>query len=58
MAKFKIGDHITPIYKNRGFERTVIYDIDDRFYYCHIPCGKVTIPIRAEVNYQLNPETK
>lgn len=58
MPKFKIGDHITAIYKNRGFERVVIYDIDDKYYYCYIPCGRATIPIKAEVNYQLNPETK
>lgn len=51
--KFKIGDTLFPVNGYRGIENMTVTRIDDKNYYLKIPCGKVILPINAQVNYQL-----
>lgn len=65
MAKFKKGDVIECVVPGRGFERATVLDIitstekrtrGKKLYYLKIVCGTATIPIGAEVNYELVKE--
>ena len=50
--KFKVGQTIGAIDSFCGFEKATIYRIDDKYYYCKIMNGTVTIPIASvESNY-------
>ncbi len=60
--KFKIGDTIEAIEKGRGFEEATVLNIftetkgknkGKEMYLLKIICGKATVPVSAEVNYQL-----
>ena len=62
MCKFKKGDRITAINKGRGFdEATVLKTFTStekptngkEMYLLKIMCGTATIPVSAEINYQL-----
>lgn len=53
--KFKIGDTISPLPYMVGFDNITIFNIDKKFYHCHITNGYVTIPIyTVENNYELS----
>ena len=60
--RFKKGDTIETIERGRGFEKAVVLDTfiseekrtkGKEMYLLKIMCGTATIPIGAEVNYQL-----
>ena len=51
--KFNIGDILVPKMDIPGFNELTIHHIDDKFYYCKIINGSVSIPIKTiENNYQ------
>ena len=61
-GKFKVGGRITAIDKGRGFDEAVVLDTfiseekrtkGKEMYLLKIMCGTATIPIGADVNYQL-----
>ena len=52
--KFSIGDNIGPKPLMQGFNKAVISNIDDRYYYLNIPCGQAVVKKDiVESNYQL-----
>ena len=61
--KFKVGDKIRPITTGGGFENASVQSIftEDKgknkgrkYYRLKILCGTATIPVSAEVNYELD----
>ena len=61
--KFKVGDKIRPIETGCGFENASVQSIftEDKgknkgrkYYKLKILCGTATIPVSAEVNYELD----
>ena len=61
--KFKVGDKIRPIATGGGFENASVQSIftekqgkdkGRKYYKLKILCGTATIPVSAEVNYELN----
>lgn len=54
--KFKVGDTLVPVEYYRGIENMTVTKIDSKNYYLKIPCGKVILPISAQVNYKLKSE--
>lgn len=62
MSKFKRGDTIESIERGKGFERATVLSVytaekgirkDQKMYYLKIVNGTATVPVSAEVNYQL-----
>lgn len=67
MCKFKKGDRITAIDKGRGFEEAIVLGTfisqekrtrGKQMYLLKIICGTATIPIEAEVNYEIMKDKK
>lgn len=67
MCKFKKGDRITAIDKGRGFEEAIVLNTfisqekrtrGRQMYLLKIICGTATIPIEAEVNYEIMKDKK
>ena len=67
MSKFKKNDVIEAIEPGKGLERAVVLNVyvaekgkrkGQEMYYLRIINGTATIPVSAEVNYQLVKERK
>ena len=52
-TSYKIGDVISPKPYTQGFDKAVVYKIDNAFYHVKIMNGIATIPIHVvENNYR------
>lgn len=50
---FNIGDIITSIQPNNGYENALVTDIKNNSYHLKIVNGIAIIPIQAQINYKL-----
>lgn len=57
-TKFKVGDRISPVIMERGFENALITKIDSRGYHLSIDRGTAVIPLKAEEIYELSKKSK
>lgn len=67
MSKFKPGDVIESIERGKGFDKAIVLNVytaekgirkGQKMYYLKIMNGTATVPVGAEVNYQLVKDKK
>ena len=57
--KFNVGDNIKPKPLIQGFNKAVVSEINNGYYYLKIPCGMATVKVDiVDNNYQLIEQTK
>lgn len=60
--KFKVGDKLKVAEYGKGFDDSTVIGVTEnngrQYYILKIMCGTATIPISAEVNYELFKEKK